>query len=100
MQNTDSEHGSNDEQVLPEKPKQVRIKRALWRYNEDGTYNNNPISPTYYKDYYLERVKHLYLECPYCKKSIHKPHYARHINTAQKCLKYRNIEERIEQNYS
>ena len=92
MQTTDS---SSDEPEVVVKPKQVRTKRAIWRYNDDGTYNKNPLSETYYKDYYLERVKHVYIQCPYCNKSIHKPHYARHINTAQKCLRNRNLEKSI-----
>ena len=95
MRSTESENSSSNEPEVVVKPKQVRIKRAIWRYNEDGTYNKNPLSETYYKDYYVERVKHVYIECPYCKKSIHKPHYARHINTAQKCMKNRNLEKSI-----
>ena len=90
MINTDSEHDSSEEQVLPEKPKQVRIKRALWRYQrEDGKYNNNPISPTYYNEYYHEKLS-IKVQCPYCKKSVVKQTLNRHISTVQKCLKIQN----------
>ena len=95
MQNTESEHSLSDEPEVVVKPKQVRTKRAIWRYNEDGTYDKKPLAETYHKTYYLEHVKHVYIECPYCKKSIHKPHYARHINTAQKCMNNRNREKCI-----
>jgi hypothetical protein len=42
MENTDSENGSSDEQISTKKPQKVPWSVALWRYDEDGTYNNNP----------------------------------------------------------
>ena len=41
MQTTDS---SSDEPEVVVKPKQVRTKRAIWRYNDDGTYDKKTIN--------------------------------------------------------
>ena len=39
MQNSDSENVLSDVPIETAKPKQVRTKRAIWRYNEDGTFD-------------------------------------------------------------
>ena len=52
MQSSESENSSSNAPEVVAKPKQVRTKRAIRRYNEDGTYNNKPSSPTYFKYYY------------------------------------------------
>ena len=83
MQNSDCENVLSDVPIETAKPKQVRTKRAIWRYSDDGTYDKKPLAETYDKTYYLEHVKHVYIECPYCKTSINKPHYARHISTTK-----------------
>ena len=44
MRSTDSENVLSDVPIEAAKPKQVRTKRAIWRYNDDGAYNNNPLS--------------------------------------------------------
>ena len=44
-----------NEAIIKKERKQM-TRRALWIYREDGTYNNNPISETYYKDYYREKI--------------------------------------------
>ena len=36
MQNSDSENALSDVPIETAKPKQVRTKRAIWRYNDDG----------------------------------------------------------------
>ena len=89
MQFTESENSSSDGQALVQKPKQVRIKRAIWRYSDDGKYNKNPLSETYYNEYYHEKLS-IKVECPYCKKLVVKQTLGRHINTVQKCLKIQN----------
>ena len=35
----------------PEEEKKPNLKTALWRYNEDGTYNNKPLNPNYFAKY-------------------------------------------------
>ena len=35
----------------PEEEKKPNLKTALWRYNEDGTYNNKPLNPNYFAEY-------------------------------------------------
>ena len=53
MQTFDSEQNSSDEQVYTNVKNPVgRPRTAIWRRAEDGKYNNNPISETYFKDYY------------------------------------------------
>jgi hypothetical protein len=43
MQNSDSENVLSDVPIETAKPKQVRTKRAIWRYSEDGTYDKKPL---------------------------------------------------------
>ena len=83
------ENNLSDERVLVEKPKQIRIKRAIWRYNEDGTYNIKPLDETYFNNYYHEKLG-VKVECPYCKKFVVKPTLDRHIRTVRKCLIIQN----------
>ena len=92
MQSTDS---SSSEPEVVVKPKQVRTKRAIWRYNEDGTYDKKPLADTYFKDYYGEHLRAIYIECPHCKKQIGKHNYPRHLASGKKCLKIRNLEKNI-----
>ena len=41
-----------------------KIRKAPYRYLPDGTYDNKPLSPTYFRDYYRRtRKPH---ECEYC----------------------------------
>ena len=44
---------SNEQQV---KRPRGKPRTALWRYDRpDGKYNDNPISPSYFRDYYKEK---------------------------------------------
>ena len=44
--------------------KVVKPRKAPYRYLPDGTYDNKPLSPTYFRDYYRKtRKPH---ECPHC----------------------------------
>ena len=88
MDNTDSEHSLTDEQVLPVKPKQVPVKRAIWRYNDDGTYNFKPLSESYFQDYYKNHF--VLVECPHCRKTMNKTKLNAHVNQSKRCLKLRN----------
>ena len=88
MQHTESENSSSEEQ--PQKRPVGKPRTAMWRYErEDGKYNNNPISPTYFNEYYHEKLS-IKVECPYCKKLVVKQTLGRHISTVQKCLKIQN----------
>ena len=76
---TESENSIRDEPVVVVKPKQVRTKRAIWRYGDDGNNNNNPLSEAYFRDYYKEHLRAIYIECPHCKKPIGQHNYPRHL---------------------
>ena len=55
MQFTES---SSDEQILPPSKNPVgRPRTAEWRRTEDGKYNSNPLSETYFNNYYIENLK-------------------------------------------
>ena len=88
MQSFDSEHNSSDGEKVMTKPKQVRAKRAIWRYGEDETYNNKPISESYFRDYYHEKIS-MKTECKFCKSEVCIQQIKRHYKTA-KCLKFQN----------
>ena len=40
---------------IVEKP--IKIKENSWRYNLDGTYNNKPTDPNYFKKYWRTHYK-------------------------------------------
>ena len=52
-------------------------RKAAWRYNEDGTYNNKPVSESYFRDYYREKLA-IKVECPLCGKFSNKEKLKRH----------------------
>ena len=66
--------------------KQERVKRALWRYSEDGTYNNKPTSETYFRDYYREKIAGK-VTCELCGRIVGKQKLDRRTNT-KICAKY------------
>ena len=69
-----------------------RIRRALWRWNEDGTYNKRPLDPNYHNNYYHEKRKfiaNLKIECEYCHKLTMKRHYERHQQN-KNCIEAKN----------
>ena len=37
--------------------KKRAVKNAPWRHNADGTYNNKPSDPEYFKKYWREHFK-------------------------------------------
>jgi hypothetical protein len=86
--NSSSENNTSNDEVVT---KRSYIKRKPpnpatdWRRRPDGTYNNNPISPTYYNDYYHEKLTHP-VKCEFCNKSVVFKNYKRHIATTKKCL--------------
>ena len=66
---TDSENNSSDNQIKPTKTRKQIERKALWRWGEDGKYNNKPVSESYFRDYYKEHLQAIYIECPHCKKA-------------------------------
>ena len=92
---SNSENTISDEQDLPRVKNPVgRPRTAIWRRTEDGKYNNNPLSEAYFRDYYKEHLRAIYIECPHCKKPIGKHNYPRHLASGKKCLKIRNLEKK------
>ena len=68
--------------------KVVKTRKAPYRYLPDGTYDNKPLSPTYFRDYYRKtRRPH---ECPYCHAVLnHREGLYKHNIRSKKCLKLR-----------
>jgi hypothetical protein len=69
-----------------------KIRRALWRWNEDGTYNRKPKDPNYFNNYWHEKRKfiaNLKIECEYCQKLTMKRNYLRHQQN-KKCIEAKN----------
>ena len=52
-------------------------KRAPWRNNSDGTYNNKPIDDNYFRDYYRTKLCEK-ITCDICNKEISKGHFVKH----------------------
>ena len=88
MQTTESENSLSEEQP---QNKLVGRPKTVWRHQENGKYNNNPLSEAYFRDYYKEHLRAIYIECPHCKKPIGKHNYPRHLASGNKCLKIRNL---------
>ena len=51
------------------KERKPRERKALWRWNEDGTYNHKPTSESYFRDYYRRTASH-HVNCSFCNKSV------------------------------
>ena len=68
--------------------KVVKARKAPYRYLPDGTYDNKPLSPTYFRDYYRRtRKPH---ECPYCHTILnHRDGLYKHNIRSKKCKKLR-----------
>ena len=60
--------------------KKEKVRKAEWRYNEDGTYNNKPISPTYFRDYYREKIA-CKVACDICGRIVGKQKLDKHKRT-------------------
>jgi len=65
-----------------------KIRKAPYRYLPDGTYDNKPLSPTYFRDYYRKtRKPH---ECPYCHVVLnHRDGLYKHNIRSKTCNKLR-----------
>ena len=67
------------------KIRNMRKESAAWRYNEDGTYNNKPSSPTYFIDYYHKKLA-VKIACPLCDTVVGMQKLKEH-QTSKKCAK-------------
>jgi hypothetical protein len=95
METTDSENSVNESPKLPMvKRGRGRPKTAPWR-SEGEKYNSKPVSESYFRDYYGEHLRSIYVECPHCHKQIGKHNYTRHLASGKKCLKIRNLDKNI-----
>ena len=64
---------------------------ALWRHNADGSYNNKPNDPEYFKKYYQEKIKGKPHTCEFCLSVLSQPSkLPRHLRSA-KCLRARGL---------
>ena len=86
MQSTDS---SSSEPEVVVKPKQVRTKRAIWRYNDDGTYDKKPLTETYFNDYYHKKLG-IKVVCEFCGSTVNKQKLQCQHQLSKKCLKFQN----------
>ena len=75
-------------EIIVEENKDVKIRKAPYRYLPDGTYDNKPLSPTYFRDYYRKtRKPH---ECPYCHVVLnHRDDLYKHNIRSKTCNKLR-----------
>ena len=73
-----------NEPIIKKERKQME-RKALWRWNEDGSYNHKPTSESYFRDYYREKCS-IQVECPLCNRSVVKQKLARHQQT-KVCVK-------------
>ena len=70
-----------EETSTEEHEEKVKQKRsAPWRRNADGTYNNKPSDPEYFKNYYSKHIL-CRVQCEYCSKLIQKTKLRQHHNT-------------------
>jgi formylmethanofuran dehydrogenase subunit E len=83
---------NNEEQIKKERE---REKRALWRYSGDGTYNNKPISETYFRDYYREKIA-CKVACDLCGRIVGKQKLDLHQKT-KICAKYATLKTSCDQ---
>ena len=68
-----------------------------WRRNPDGTYNDKPSDPEYFKKYYHAKLKTPgeYV-CEYCEISLFtKRNLIRHNQKSKRCKKFRQVLEFI-----
>lgn len=64
---SETKNEAGDEKTI--KKKGGSKKRALWRYNDDGTYNWKPLDPNYNRKYYEEHGKAKWT-CPLCNRTV------------------------------
>ena len=65
---------------------------ADWRRRPDGTYNNRPNDPDYYKNY-MKNYKNDKVQCDICRSVLVSRNLERHKRISKNCLKIKNILE-------
>ena len=85
----------NNDETIPEiKVARPRKIRAPHRYLPDGTYDNKPLSPTYFKEYWQKTKSQV--QCEHCSVVFnHKDNLRQHGNRSKKCKKLREIFAKI-----
>ena len=97
MQTENKEPIENNEVKPKRKYKERKDKgmkreiRVPWRHKPDGTYDNNPSSATYYRDYYREKLTGT-ICCPICNKEGLKIYLSRH-QKSKKCREMQELKE-------
>ena len=81
MSSTETE--SNEQPTTRTHKFNERIKRAPWRYNDDGTYNKRPTDDSYYRTYYKEHTCQR-IQCEVCGADVIK-HNIRQHQKSMKC---------------
>ena len=74
--------------TMTETIEQVRNKRKIRnpnRYKDDGTYDNKPLDPNYFRTYYHTKGSEQ-VECPTCGYQCKRNYLYRHSKT-DKCIK-------------
>jgi hypothetical protein len=69
--------------------KKRAVKNAPWRHNADGTYNNKPSDPEYFKKYWREHFKKEYI-CIHCDKKLLNTEKIKRHEMSHLCIKARN----------
>ena len=87
----DMTSSENTDETIPEiKVARPRKIRAPYRYLPDGTYDNKPLSPTYFKEYWQNHKSDVV--CEHCGVAFtHKDNLRQHGNRSKKCKKLREI---------
>ena len=90
-----------DDNEAVEKPKKrkeptrkINTEATAWRRRPDGTYDNRPLDPYYYRKYVMTPVR-----CPLCHLMTRRGHINRHQRSAN-CHKIRGMILREQENTS
>jgi hypothetical protein len=88
INNIENNENSLSDEVKQTKTRKIMERRAPWRYREDGTYNNNPLSGTYFRDYYHDKLS-IKKQCELCNRPVCLQQIKRHQKSSL-CQKNRN----------
>ncbi len=80
LKTEESDNIENEDKPI-KKIRKPRERTALWRWNEDGSYNNKPNDPNYFNNYMKRRVI-----CNYCHRLSSVAHITEH-RKSQICMK-------------
>ena len=88
----------NEVQPVPQQPKTYKGKPvdASWRQCPDGTYDNRPSDPEYFKNYYNTHYKGVKVKCEICQSELVIQQLRRHQKISRNCLKMRALREELQ----